>query len=32
VFAFSVDDMAMGFRVAAIVQFLAEDPARIRAY
>ena len=31
-FAFSVDDMAMGFRMAAIVQFLAEDPARIRAY
>jgi D-amino peptidase len=32
VFAFTVDDMAMGFRMAAIVQFLAEDPARVRAY
>ena len=32
VFSFSVDDMAMGFRMAAIVQFLAADPAAIRNY
>jgi D-amino peptidase len=31
-FAFEVDDMAMGFRMAAIVQFLATDPAAIRGY
>jgi D-amino peptidase len=32
IFAYSVDDMALGFRMAAIVQFLAEDPTAIRAY
>jgi D-amino peptidase len=32
VFAFSTDEMAMGFRMAAIVQFLADDPTRVRAY
>jgi D-amino peptidase len=32
VFSFAADDMALGFRMAAIVQFLAENPAGIRAY
>jgi D-amino peptidase len=32
VFAFTADEMAMGFRMAAIVQFLAADPEAVRAY
>lgn len=32
VFAFSADEMGLAFRMAAIVQFLAEQPERVRAY
>jgi D-amino peptidase len=32
VFAFEHDEMATAFRMAAIVQFLADDPAAVRAY
>jgi D-amino peptidase len=32
VFSFSVDEMHIGFRMAAIVQALAETPERVRSY
>jgi D-amino peptidase len=32
VFGFTAEEMAVGFRMAAIVQFLAADPAAVRAY
>ncbi|HEX5095362.1 MAG TPA: M55 family metallopeptidase [Acidimicrobiia bacterium] len=32
VFSFAVDEMAVGFRMAAIVQALAETPERVRSY
>ena len=32
VFRFTADEMAMAFRMAAIVQFLAESPEGVRAY
>jgi D-amino peptidase len=32
VFSFTTDDMAVGFRMCAIVQFLAKDPSGIRGY
>jgi D-amino peptidase len=31
-FTFTADDMAMGFRMAAIVGALADDPATVRSY